>query len=87
MWQTMFHRFKHPKTGKILPAFAHKYRLTTVPQSNVLGKWFGLKFEDTGESSLAELKAAIAFSNAIMKGERKAEAPIAGGESKEDIPF
>jgi hypothetical protein len=87
MWQTMFHRFKHPKTGKILPAFAHKYRLTTIPQSNVLGKWFGLKFEDTGESSLVELKAAIAFSDAIVKGERKAEAPIAGGESKEDIPF
>jgi hypothetical protein len=53
----------------------------------VKGKWFGLKFEDAGESSLDELKAAIAFSNAIVKGERKAEAPIAGGESKEDIPF
>jgi hypothetical protein len=86
-WQTMFHRFKHPKTGKILPAFAHKYRISTVPQSNVHGKWFGLKFEDAGKSSLDELKAGIAFSNAIAEGERKAEAPIASGESKEDIPF
>jgi hypothetical protein len=83
----MFHRFKHPTTGKILPAFAHKYRLSTVPQSNALGKWFGLKFEDAGASSLAELKAAIAFSDAIVKGERKAEAPIASGEGKDDIPF
>jgi hypothetical protein len=86
-WQTMFHRFKHPTTGKILPAFAHKYRLSTVPQSNVKGKWFGLKFEDAGTSSLVELKAAIAFSNAIVTGERKAEAPIASGESDKDIPF
>jgi hypothetical protein len=86
-WQTMFHRFKHPTTGKILPAFAHRYRISTVPQSNVKGKWFGLKFEDAGASSLVELKAAIAFSDAIVKGERKAEAPIASGESKDDIPF
>jgi hypothetical protein len=86
-WQTMWHRFKHPKTGKILPAFAHKYRICTVPQSNALGKWFGLKFEDSGRSSLDELKLGIAFSDAIISGEKKAEAPIASGETKEDIPF
>jgi hypothetical protein len=85
-WQTMFHRFKHPKTGKIMPAFAHRYRLSTVPASNALGKWFGLKFEDAGESSITELKAAIAFSEAVTKGERKAEAPIDGGKD-DDIPF
>jgi hypothetical protein len=85
-WQTMFHRFKHPKTGKIMPAFARKYRLTTIPASNALGKWFGLKFEDVGESTVNELKLAIAFSNAIAKGERKAEAPIDGKEDQE-IPF
>jgi hypothetical protein len=85
-WQTMWHRFKHPKTGKIMPAFARKYRLVTVPTSNALGKWFGLKFEDVGESTLAELKAGIAFSDAIVKGERKPEAPIASGK-EEDIPF
>jgi hypothetical protein len=85
-WQTMFHRFKHPKTGKILPAFAHKYRLCTVPQSNAIGKWFGLKFEDAGASTVEELKAGITFSNAIVEGARKAEAPIDGGKG-EDIPF
>jgi hypothetical protein len=82
----MFHRFKHPNTGKIMPAFAHKYRLSTIPASNALGKWFGLKFEDAGESTVNELKVAIAFSNAIAKGERKAEAPIDGKEDNE-IPF
>jgi hypothetical protein len=85
-WQTMFHRFKHPKTGKILPAFAHKYRLSTIPASNALGKWFGLKFEDMGETPLAELKKAIAFSEAIARSEVRPEAPIDGGK-EEDIPF
>lgn len=86
-WQTMFHRFKHPKTGKIMPAFAHKYNLKTIPSSNALGKWFGLTFKDVGESSISEIRACIAFSDAVMKGERKAEAPIDGGENKDDIPF
>lgn len=86
-WQTMFHRFKHPKTGKILPAFAHKYRLSTIPASNALGKWFGLKFEDEGETPVAELKVAIAFSEAVAKKEVKPEAPIDGGEKGDDIPF
>jgi hypothetical protein len=86
-WQTMFHRFKHPKTGKVMPAFARKYHLTTIPASNALGKWFGLKFEDMGEASLNEIKAAIAFSNAVIKGERKAEAPLDGGGKEDDIPF
>jgi hypothetical protein len=85
-WQTMFHRFKHPKTGSIMPAFARRYRLQTVPASNALGKWFGLKFEDVGISSIQEIRLGIAFSEAILKGERKAEAPIDGGD-KEDIPF
>jgi hypothetical protein len=84
----MFHRFKHPKTGKVMPAFARKYHLSTIPASNALGKWFGLKFEDSGASSIEEIKAAIAFSNAVIKGERKAEAPIDGGiKGEDDIPF
>lgn len=86
-WQTMFHRFKHPWTGKVMPAFAHRYRLKTVPTSNTKGKWFGLTFEDAGESTVNEIKLGIAFSNAIAKGERKAEAPLDGGEEKQEIPF
>jgi hypothetical protein len=86
-WQSMFHRFKHPKNGKVMPAFARKYRLSTAPTSNYKGKWFGLKFEDVGESNINELKAGIAFSNAIQRGERKAEAPIDGGKEDNEIPF
>lgn len=88
-WETMFHQFKHPKTNKVMPAFSRRYKLTTVPQSNALGKWFGLKFEDQGFVSKAEYDGAREFSLAVKKGEKKAEAPIDGSEStsSDDIPF
>ena len=86
-WQTMFHRFKHPTTNRIQPSFARVYKLTTIPASNAVGKWFGLKFEDTGETTVKDIKTAIAFRDAVLKGERKAEAPIDGGREPEEIPF
>jgi hypothetical protein len=86
-WQTLFHQFKHPKTGNVLPAYSRKYLLRTVPQSNAVGKWFGLKFEDLGNVSVEEYKAARMFYNAVMEGSKVAEAPISGAEGKEDIPF
>lgn len=92
-WQTMFHQFVNPKTGSILPAFAHRYKLTTVPMSNAIGKWFGLKFQDLGVIDFAtEYEPAKAFYKAVKAGEKKAEAPMADmsmGETREegDIPF
>lgn len=85
-WNTLFHQFLHPKTGNVMPAFSRKYRLTTVPVSNALGKWFGLKYEDLGSVTLHEYNAAKAFYYAVRKGEKKAEAPHAEGGT-EDIPF
>jgi hypothetical protein len=86
-WQTMFHQFRHPKTNDVLPAFARKYRLTTVPQSNALGKWFGIKFQDLGWNSKEEYVVARNFFDSVESGEKKAEAPLATHENKEDIPF
>jgi hypothetical protein len=90
-WQTFFHQFRHPKTGNELPAFSHKYRLTTVPMSNAVGKWFGLKFQDLGLVDFdKEYKPAKAFYDSIKRGEKGAEAPIsgvAGGTKEDDIPF
>jgi hypothetical protein len=90
-WQTMFHQFTNPKTGSILPAFAHKYKLTTVPMSNAIGKWFGIKFQDLGLIDFAtEYEPAKAFYKAVKAGEKRAEAPISGmasTEDKDDIPF
>ena len=90
-WQTFFHQFRHPKTNVEVPAFARKYRLTTVPMSNAYGKWFGLKFQDLGYVDYeTEYKPAKAFRDAISRGEKKAEAPmagVAGGSKDDDIPF
>ena len=85
-WQTMFHQYTHPKTGNVLPAFAHKYKLTTVPMSNAIGKWFGVRFQDMGMVSLAEYEAGKAFNLAVKRGEKKAEAPVSEGRDDE-IPF
>jgi hypothetical protein len=97
-WQSYYHQFRHPETNGVMPAFSRKYRLVTVPQSNAQGKWFGIKFEDLGWVSLAEYNAASAFNESVEKGEKKAEAPMAGGDepapsgpdrtdTREDIPF
>jgi hypothetical protein len=82
-WQTLWHEFKHPNTGKIMPAYARRYRLTTVGTSNAIGKWFGLKFEDAGWASNTEIKTGIAFTEALIKGERRADSPA----EIEDPPF
>jgi hypothetical protein len=86
-WQTMFHQFKNPKTGGVLPAFARKYRLTTVPMSNAQGKWFGLKFQDLGFTDKEEYLAAASFYESVMAGEKRAEAPMANHTNSEDPPF
>jgi hypothetical protein len=89
-WQTMFHQFHHPKTHGVMPAFSRKYRLTTVPMSNAIGKWFGLRFQDMGFVTKPEYDAAKSFYLAVKRGEKKAEAPIAGvagGTKEDDIPF
>jgi hypothetical protein len=89
-WNTFYMQFKHPKTGEVMPAFSRKYRLTTVPASNAIGKWFGIKFQDEGYVTRAEYDAGKALCLAVRKGDKKPEAPDSkheetGGES--EIPF
>jgi hypothetical protein len=91
-WQTMFKQFRHPKTNDVMPAFSRRWKLTTVPASNAIGKWFGLKFEDQGWVTKREYDAGKALCLAVRKGERRAEAPVAGSHSEssaesDEIPF
>lgn len=93
-WQSMYHQFRHPKTGDVMPSYARKYRLTTVPASNALGKWYGIRFSDLGSVTVPEFKAGRALNDAIEKGTKQAEAPMAehvnGGGTPagdDDIPF
>lgn len=53
------------------PTFANKVRVTTLPESNDKGKWFGLKFELAGLLSSDEAviyQAAKAFHSTVLKG-------------------
>jgi hypothetical protein len=90
-WNTFYKQFRHPKTGDFLPSFSHKYRLSTIPVSNALGKWFGLKFQDEGFVNKAEYDVAKALCLAVRKGEKKGEAPVhdftTSSDSVDEIPF
>jgi hypothetical protein len=91
-WQSMYHQFRHPKTGGVMPSFSRKYKLTTVNMKNALGTWLGVDFQDLGPVTLEEYKMARALNDAIGKGAKKAEAPIAAhseppGGGDDDIPF
>ena len=52
------------------PTFANYVRLTTVPESNDKGTWFGVKFELAGQVERNEVYAAAkAFHSNISKGD------------------
>jgi hypothetical protein len=81
-WQTHFHQLLHPQTGGLLPAWAHKYLLTTVPAANGKGKWFGLKFADLGPvPTLGEYDAGRRFHQAVTRGAVRGEAPSLDSEA------
>lgn len=56
------------------PMFAHIFKLTTVPESNDMGSWFGWKIEKEEINQSPELAAAAqAFREAVKTGSAKAE--------------
>jgi hypothetical protein len=72
-WVTHQHQLRLPN-GDLLPAFAHKYLLTSTPASNAKGKWFGLKFADLGLAGLADLEAGNRLFEAVTRGAVRGEA-------------
>lgn len=63
---------------KTKPMFSHLYTLTTVPESNDAGSWFGYKItlgEEVSAVSPALYAAAKAFQKSITAGEVKVQQP------------
>ena len=59
------------------PMFSHSYKLTTVPESNDKGSWFGWRIETNGPVTDANLyQAAKAFRDAVGAGEVKVAPPV-----------
>ena len=80
-WNTHFQQLRHPETGKVLPSFYHRYRLTTVPTDNVKGKWFTVKFDDLGPvETRAEYDAAERLCDLVERGVARTEKPTTNGE-------
>jgi len=90
-WNTFFKQYKHPQTHDFIPSYAVKYKLTTIPASNAIGKWFGVKFQPFAASSMQEYNAGKALCLDVRAGKKKAEAPDAhheeSGGSESEIPF
>jgi hypothetical protein len=76
-WMTWIRQQKHPNGG-VLPSYARRYRLFTVPAKNALGKWFALQFEDLGWTTpMAEYQAAKEFNRFVEGGTLRIAAPTA----------
>jgi hypothetical protein len=73
-WVTYQHQLQLPNDD-LLPAFAHRYLLTSFPDRNGKGNYFSLRFADLGPVSLAELEAGNALFEAVTRGTVRGEAP------------
>lgn len=71
--------------GQKAPSFAKLYKLTTKERSNTLGTWFSLDVKDHGwVSTEAEYTRGLELHDAFVKGEKKAEAPVASNTEGND---
>lgn len=69
-------KVKDPTTGmfQIAPMFSNIVRVTTVPESNDKGSWFGYKFELIGRvTDESEFVEAKSFAHAVKSGMTKVE--------------
>lgn len=65
--------------------FSHEYHITTVPENNDKGSWFGIKVETRGPVvSDALYHAAKAFRDAVRSGEVKEQVPQPATHTESD---
>lgn len=86
-WMTRMESIKFKNAQGLMftpPMFSHMYRLTTVPESNDQGSWYGWKVDTVGPvEDPALYSAARAFRDAVKAGEAKPSQPAGAG----DVPF
>jgi hypothetical protein len=86
--ETFFNQQRNPKTGSVLPSFAHLLRLSTMPRSNAKGRWFDIKFETIRGNdgrrvwpSLAQYQKAKELTEGVERG-----LPLLASGSTPSIP-
>lgn len=68
------------------PMFSHKYHVTTVPESNDQGSWYGWKIAIDAQIEDANLyNAAKSFRDAILSGEAKEQTPASTSPEAEEF--
>ncbi len=70
------------------PMFSRKYRVTTVPESNDKGSWYGWKIV-VGEQveDVVLYNAAKSFRDAVISGEAKEAEPKTDGSAEQREEF
>jgi hypothetical protein len=67
-WMSMMQNIKL-KNGQVAPMFSQQFKLTTVPESNDDGSWFGWKIEHSGQvSTVSVYEAAKQFHEMVRSG-------------------
>lgn len=77
-WMSKMNNMRIPVGNKMSPApmFSQLWRVTTVPESNDQGSWFGWKVEHYGPVTDIKLyNAAKEFRDAVIKGRAQAQQP------------
>lgn len=73
-------KIKGPNGFVAAPMMSRKYKLTTVPESNDKGSWFGFRVELVGlVEDEAEYRAAQEFAMAVRQGAVKVQVPSGEG--------
>ena len=83
-WNTIMGEKSATYEGKTFtpPSYAYQYRLTTVPESNDLGNWFGVSIEDAGPVPAEVYALARTFSRQVSQSKvRTAPPPPESGSS------
>lgn len=83
-------KMKNPATGmfETAPMYSRKYKLTTVPESNDKGSWFGFKVELIGVvDDLGMYSAAKAFHQSIRQGRVTSDRKATEMKTAEETAF
>jgi len=89
-WNSMMQSVKIQGSNGLFtpPMYSQTYRLSTVPESNDKGKWFGWEVERIGTIEDASVYAAAkAFAVSVTSGVVKAKPEIDGEGSANPAPF
>lgn len=89
-WNSMMQSVKIQGSNGLFtpPMYSQSYRLTTVPESNDKGKWFGWEVERIGTLEDQSVYATCkAFSQSVSSGAVKAKPETDGEGSSGSVPF